>query len=369
VASGDRWAGAEVQLATLIKALVRRKDLGVSAIFLNEGRLVEEARQCAIDVLVVPEGKYSFLRILSEASRFLGGKKVQILHSHRYKENLLAALLTRRSGIPFHVCSRHGAREPFTGWQRYKQHLIQAMDRLVIRYSTDRVVSVSEELRTQLTRYLPTDKVVTIYNGVDAGSVFSPLSVSEAKQRLGIPAGCWVVGTAGRLDPIKRLDIFLAAAQEIAVSQPKARFVIAGEGKEESSLRALARRLGVQDRVLFLGHRTDVYDVLRAMDIFVLCSDHEGLPMSLLETLYLGVPVVARPVGGVAEVIQDGVSGVWVQSSEPSALAAACLQLFDDDARRIFLARAGTGVIARKFTADRTADLLAQLYRSLSDAR
>ena len=367
VASGDRWAGTEGQLATLLKALVRRRDLAVSAIFLNEGRLAEEARQCGIKVCVVPESEHNFLQILLKATRFLDGENVQILHSYGYKENLLAAFLAHRCGVPFHVCGMRGAPEPFTGWRRYKQGLLQALDRLVARYFTDRVVSVSEELRRQLARYLPARKVVIIYSGVDEEKVFSPFSVSEAKQRLGVPSECCVIGTACRLDSIKRLDIFLGAAQQIAASRPNARFVIAGEGKEESSLRALARRLAVQDRVLFLGHRSDIYDVLRAMDIFVLCSDHEGLPNALLESLYLGVPVVVRPVGGVAELIQDGVNGTWVESSEPSALAAACLELLHDDTRRILLARAGAEVIAKKFTADRSADQVAQLYRSLCE--
>ena len=348
---------------------MHRKHLGVSAIFLNEGRLAEEARQCGVKVCVVPESEHNFFQVLSKAARFLDSKNVHILHSHRYKESLLSALLAHRCGVPFHVCGRGGAPEPFTGWRRYKQGLLQVLDRLVARYFTDRVVSVSEELRRQLTRYLPASKVVTIYSGIDGEKVFSPFSVSEAKQRLGVPAGYWVIGTAGRLDPIKRLDIFLGAAQQIATSRPNARFVIGGEGKEESSLRALARRLGVEDRVLFLGHRSDVYDVLRAMDIFVLCSDHEGLPNAMLESLYLGVPVVVRPVGGIAEVIQDGVNGICVESSEPSALAAACMELLHDDTRRILLARAGAEVIARNFTVDRSADQVTQLYRSLSGVR
>jgi glycosyltransferase involved in cell wall biosynthesis len=369
VASGDRWAGTEGQLATLLKALARKQNLGVSAIFLNEGRLAEEARRCGITVCVVPESEHNFFQILRKATRFLDGKNVQILHSYRYKENLLAALLAHRCGVPFHVCGMRGAPEPFTGWPRYKQGLLQALDRLVARYSTDCVLSVSEELRTQLTRYLPPSKVVTIYSGVDEEKVFSPLSASEAKQRLGIPSECCVIGAACRLDPIKRLDIFLSAAEQIAASRPNVRFVIAGEGREESSLRALAHRLGLEDRVHFLGQRSDIYDVMRAMDIFVLCSDHEGLPNALLESLYLGVPVVVRPEGGVAEVIQDGVNGIWVESSEPAALAAACLELLHDDSRRILLARAGAEVIAKKFTVERSADQLAQLYRSLSDVR
>ncbi len=369
VASGDRWAGAEVQLATLLRALVRRKDLGLSAIFLNEGHLAEEARQCGIEVCVVPESEHNFFQILSKATHFLHGRNVQVLHSHRYKESLLASLLAHRSHVPFHVCSRHGAPESFTGWRRYKQGLIQVLDRLVARHCTDCVVSVSEELRRQLTRYLPASKVVTIYNGIDGERVSSPFSISEAKQRLGIPVECAVMGTAGRLDTVKRLDIFLAAAQQIAASQPNAKFIIAGEGKEASSLRGLAHTLGVQDRVHFLGHRSDIYDVLRAMDIFVLCSDHEGLPMALLEALYLGVPVVARPVGGIREVIQDGVNGVLLASANPSALAKECLRILKDEDQQKRMAQAGSRLIAETFVVEQTAAKVARLYRSLSDVR
>ncbi|MGB2889221.1 MAG: glycosyltransferase [Candidatus Acidiferrales bacterium] len=369
VASGDRWAGAEVQLAALLKAFQRNAELSISAIFLNDGRPADEARQSGTEVCVFDETRQNFFQILSGATHFLHGKNIQVLHSHRYKENLLAALLARRCHVPVHVCSRHGAPEPFTGWRGYKQNLVEALDRWVAHHCTDCVVSVSGELHTQLTRYLPSNKVVTIYNGIDAETVCSRFNAAEAKQRLGIPVECWVVGTAGRLDPIKRLDIFLAAAQQIASVQPNSKFVIAGDGTEESRLRGLATALGLEDRVLFLGHRDDIYDVLRAMDIFVLCSDHEGLPMALLETLYLGVAVVARPVGGVGEVVQDGVNGVWVPSSAPSDLAEACLQLLHDDVRRNFLARAGAELVAKQFTADRTADRVAELYSSLYEAR
>ena len=118
----------------------------------------------------------------------------------------------------------------------------------------------------------------------------------------------------------------------------------------------------------FSGHREDIYDVIRALDIFVFCSDHEGLPMALLETLYLGVPVVARPVGGIAEVIQDGVNGVCVGSSDPNEFASACLSLLRDDSRRTALARAGAALVAEKFTARHTAEQTAALYRSRSSA-
>jgi glycosyltransferase involved in cell wall biosynthesis len=366
VASGDRWAGAEVQLAALLKALRLDPTLHVSAIFLNEGRLANEARRAGVEVCILDETRLDFFHILSGAAQFLKGKSVRILHSHRYKETLLAALLSCFCHVPIHVCSKHGAPEPFQGWQRYKQAAIQFLDGWVTRICVDSVISVSEELRTRLRRIVTAKKVVTIYNGIDEESVVSFLSPQDAKERLGIPPYCPVIGTAGRLDPIKRLDIFLRAAQEMLVAQPNARFIIAGEGQQESHLCSLAATLGIENQVLFLGHRDDVYDVLRAMDIFVLCSDHEGLPMTLLEALYLRVPVVVRPVGGITEVIRDGVNGICVQSSEPLELAHACLRLVDGMARRTALGNAGAARVAEQFTVEQTARQVLQLYNSLS---
>jgi glycosyltransferase involved in cell wall biosynthesis len=355
-----------VQVTALLKGLRQNPYLRLCAIFLNEGRLAEEARNIGIDICVCDESRQNFFQLLSGASRFLAGRNVDVLHSHRYKENLLAAVLARRCHMPVHVSSQHGAPEPFRGWRGLKQGAIQALDRQVALRATDRVISVSADLRAQLTRSLPESKVVMIHNGIDRDRVVSRLTAAEAKQRLAIPADCAVVGTAGRLDPIKRLDIFLAAAQQIGNTLPKTRFVIAGDGTEASRLHDQAASLGLSERVLFLGHRDDIYDVIRAMDIFVLCSDHEGLPMSLLETLYLGVPVVARPVGGIAEVIQDSLSGVWVPSAEPADLASACISLLRDHSRRNSIALAGVAVVEKEFTARLSAERTAALYRSLS---
>jgi L-malate glycosyltransferase len=368
VASGDRWAGAESQLAGLLTALQRVDDLSVSAIFLNEGRLAAEARQAGVEVCVFPEAEWSFFKICSETSRFVRSKRIQVLHSHRYKENLIAALVAGRCHVPVHVSSSHGAPEPFAGRRHYKQRGIQLLDGLVARYSTDLVVSVSEDLRRQLIRHIPFAKVVTVYNGIDERQVFSALTVAEAKRRLGISPEYGVVGTVGRLDPVKRLDIFLAAAQEIVTSEANTKFVIAGEGGEEQTLRRLTHELQLDDQVLFLGHRDDVFDVLRAMDVLVFCSDHEGLPMALLEALYLGVPIVARPVGGIAEVIQNGVSGAFVESSDPRALAEACVNVLRDADGRKRMAEAGIRLVSAKFTAGNSAAEVARLYRSLVDA-
>jgi glycosyltransferase involved in cell wall biosynthesis len=216
-----------------------------------------------------------------------------------------------------------------------------------------------------LRRHIDPRKIVTIPNGVDTERVRSTLTSGEAKEKLGIERDCPVLGTAGRLEPIKRLDLFLRAAELISLEQPAARFVIAGDGSEEARLKNLARTLAIQDRVLFLGHRSDIADVLRALDVLVLCSDHEGLPMILLEALSLGVPVVARRVGGIPEVLEDGVNGVLVDSPHPAALAARCLEVLADESSRLRFAQAGVRLVLGNYAAAGTAAQVARLYRSL----
>ena len=210
---------------------------------------------------------------------------------------------------------------------------------------------------------------VTIYNGIDTSQVHTTLTKAEAKRRLAIPESYSVLGVAARLEPIKRLDIFLAAADQIATRLPHTRFVVAGEGSEEGRLRELARTSQLQGRVLFLGHRSDIYDVLRSFDVFVLCSDHEGMPMALLEALWLGVPVVARRVGGIPELIEDGVTGTLVESAEVAALAKACLEILADQERRKLVTLAGTNLVKEKFDAACTAEEVLKLYLSLCGAK
>jgi len=367
IASGDRWAGAEVQIATLLKFLARDERLQLSAILLNPGRLAEEVERCGIPVTVIPENQNNFLRTVRCAAEFLADRNVQILHSHRYKENLLAAFLARRCGVPHIVRTQHGLPEPLRGLRALKQGFIQTLDRFIARHRTGRIISVSSEMTRHLARHLDAQKIVTIPNGIDLEGVRSALTREEAKQRLGIEPSCPAVGSVGRLEPVKRLDIFLRAAAALAAQRPEARFVIVGEGREDARLKALAHQLGMESRVMFLGHRDDVYDVLRALDILVLSSDREGLPMVLLEALCLGVVVVARSVGGIPEVIQNGVNGILVDLSDPQSLAEACAQVLADRARAQRLAEAGIKSVADGYGAAQTADQVARLYFSLCE--
>jgi glycosyltransferase involved in cell wall biosynthesis len=366
VISGDCWAGAEVQAATLIRALCSSRQLRVSAIVLNEGRLAHELRQAGAVVKVIPEARNSFPRIFAQALLFVRQQRVQILHSHRYKENLLSHLLALRCRIPVRVQTKHGMPERFTGWNSLRQAVNQQLDQWSGRWAADAVIAVSAEMTPALSRAYGSRKVVAIRNGIDTANVASRLSREEAKALIGC-ASAPVIGMAGRLEPVKRVDLFLGMAKIVAEQVPDAQFIVAGDGSLRHSLIALARQSGLAGNVRFLGHREDIHDVLRALDVLVMCSDHEGLPMVLLEAMWLGVPVIGRSVGGIGEVLDNDRNGLSVSSANPADLAAACLRLLGDRSLAESMCRSATQTIQREFSVERNACAVLQLYRDLCE--
>ena len=365
VLSGDRWAGAEVQAATLVRALCRA-DVGVSAIVLNEGRLTSELRQAGAVVKVIPEERNSFSRIIAEAVPFVDQQRVQILHSHRYKENLLSHLLALRCRVPFKVQTKHGMPEPYTRWKSLRQQLLQKLDCWGGRFGANSVIAVSDEMTPTLRRAYGARKVVTIRNGIDTANVVSRFSREEAKARIGCTSAP-VIGIVGRLEPIKRIDLFLRMARIVADQVPDAQFVVAGEGSLQQALICSAREAGLEGNVHFVGHREDIHDVLRALDVLVMCSDHEGLPMVLLEAMWLGVPVVGRAVGGIREVLENGRNGLTVPSANPEELASACLSLLEDRLLADRLCCNAVLAIQQEFSVERNAGAILRLYNELCE--
>lgn len=361
VASGDRWAGAEAQIATLLRALQKDHALRVSAILLNEGRLADELRAVKIAVKVIPEREHGFFATLRMADEFVRAQNVSVLHSHRYKENLLVALLARRCGVPVQVRTVHGMSEPFHGWAGVRQNLLHAIDRWSGRMATDAVIAVSKGMAPHLAAIYGECKVATICNGIETARVRSTYTRTEARGRLGLRDDP-VIGIVGRLVPVKRIDLFLRMAEVIVPQVPSVQFVIAGDGPERAMRVEQARAAGLESKVHFLGHRDDVYDVLRAMDVMVMCSDHEGMPMTLLEALWLGVPVVGRRVPGIGEILRNEWNGLCLEGDDPQTLAAACLRLLHNPAFGQAMCHNAAQEIERGFTSGRNAELMAQLY-------
>jgi glycosyltransferase involved in cell wall biosynthesis len=229
---------------------------------------------------------------------------------------------------------------PGTGWL--------SAERIGLHLDTVRgVVVVSEEIKSRLLvefPSLPEDQIHVIYNGVDVDT-FAPETISsEARQAfrasLDIPEHNTVIGTVGRLDRIKNLPMLVRAAGRVVEHFPDTTFVIAGEGAEKQGLIDAVQKADLLDYFRFPGFVEDTPCLLHSIDILTHTSLSEGVPNAVLEAMAMGKAVVATEVGGVPELIEDGVTGVLIPSNDDEKLAWTLCNLLQHPAKRTFLGRA-----------------------------
>ena len=211
----------------------------------------------------------------------------------------------------------------------------------------DRYIAVSGQVETQLCNDLgvPRSKVRVVRNGVPLAT-FDTAPDAALRRSLGGHGRAPIVLTVARLNTDKGHVHLLEAAALV----PDARFVFVGEGPERETLEALARRLGIADRVAFLGNRDDVPQLLASCDLFVLPSLYEGLPISILEAMAAGKPVVATAIGGTSEEVVEGVTGFLVPPADAGALAAGIRRVLCDEALALRLGAAGRVRAAAEFS-------------------
>jgi L-malate glycosyltransferase len=369
VAMGDLWAGAEVQLLTLVEDLQRRSGLDISVVLFNDGRLADQLRSLGVPLAIFPEAEWNALKIARELTGYFRKGRFHILHTHKYKDTFLSTLAALRTGVPYIVRTVHGLTEPFHGVQALRMRINELLESCAIRFSVNRLIAVSSQIEKVLTAKYGGSKVVKIHNGVRLQGVNGSANTDDTKKKLGLDAPCRIIGTVGRLTAVKGQDVVLLSARELLHSAPDLHFVLVGDGPLRARLEAMAGELRISHRVTFLGHRDDVYDLMRAMDIFVLPSLDEGIPMVLLEAMALAQPVVASRVGGIPEVVTDRVHGLLVSPGNPSELTEACKTFLDDPAFTRSCAQAGQLRVEREFSSTTMGARVASLYRDLVNDR
>jgi L-malate glycosyltransferase len=365
----DLRAGAEVHLAILLRSLAKLADLEVSAILFNAGWLAQELHDAGVRTHVIPEAERHPLSILRELRTYFRRNQVDVLHTHKYKDNILAALASVRHRVPYRVRTVHGAPEPFAGLEAFKMSIYGVLDSVVNRWAVDRLLAVSSALRKPLAARFGIDKVTCIHNALDLARIRVTTDLLNLRKELGLDQHDFVIGTMGRLHPVKGLEVFLRAARIISDHRKRAKFIIAGDGPLRGQLQALAQHCGLAREVMFLGHRSDGNNILGLMDLFVLPSLSEGIPLALLEALALARPVVATAVGGIPEVVEHEISGLLVTPGNYDDLAKACLTVMGDPTLAQGLGYAGRKRVEKAFSADVMAENVANVYRALVHAR
>jgi glycosyltransferase involved in cell wall biosynthesis len=230
--------------------------------------------------------------------------------------------------------------------------------------NVDQYTAVSAAVGQQLSEdfQVPARKIRVIHNGIPCDAYERPADGSLRKM-LTRGTDCPVVLTAARLDRQKGHRFLLEAACQV----PEAIFVLAGSGPERPVLEALARKLGVDDRVLFLGQRADIPALLASCDLFVLPSLYEGFPLSILEAMAAGRAVVATAVGGTPEAITDGESGLLTPPGDSAALAKAIREVLSDPSLAGKMGATGKARVRQQFSVGAMAQQVSQVYEHLLD--
>lgn len=367
--SGDLWAGAEVQVYTLVTSLKTAPELNISAIVLNEGKLAAKLRDAGVKVSVIEESKNGFFQILILIKKALKDKEIDILHTHRYKENILGALLMKSGTVHYLIQTVHGIGEPFKGIKMLKARFYSFLDLYYTRKYCDKIQTVSFDIQNELSKKIDPDRLVTIHNAIDPTNITVTRATDEIREELGIGENQPIIGTAGRMVPVKGYGVFLDMAKIILGEKPGARFLLVGDGPLKKELEIKAQKMGLGNRVIFLGFRNDIIDIINCLDIFVISSYHEGIPMALLEAMAMKKAVVATKVGGLREVIEDGVSGLLVEPGNPQALAMACVKFLDKPEYRYNMGMSAKKRIDGEFSVEIQKDRVVILYHKVMNQR
>ena len=364
LASGDLWAGAEAQLFALVTALRDGGEIDVDVILLNEGMLADRLRTEGITVTVFDERRHRLGQLAMRVLAHCRARGTRVLHTHRYKENVIGSAVRLMDPAVRTLRTVHGATEHPPRGLALKRRVQRAADWACARFVQWPVVAVSEPLAALLRRELPASRVRVVENGLRVAETERRATAAVALPAVGARTR---VGFFGRMAPVKRVDLILEIAARLEARAPGAfAFLLFGDGPLLASLREEATRRGLSGHVHFMGFTSEVAANLRAMDAMLMTSDHEGLPMIVLEAMALGVPVVSHAVGAIPALLDEGRAGTLLATQEPDAYVEALLALRDAPAETAQRTTAAAARVRERYSAERTAADYAAIYREMA---
>jgi len=320
--------------------------------------IADEARKNSIrSVIFSCKGKLDFKVIFSIKS-FVKNNDIDIIHCHGYKSNFYGVLAGRK-GTPI-VTTNHN-------WliSHWRLRMYRQLDSILMRYF-DRIIAVSDGIKTEMQKYaVPEGKIRVIDNGIDMARFHGISSAASVKKELGLGEDITIVGTIGNLGQEKGQKYLLQAARGINQNYKNVKILLVGDGPLQADLMQQAVQLGLSDSIIFTGYRTDIPRLLSIMDIFVLPSLIEGLPMVLLEAMASKKPIIATNVGAIPKVINND-NGILVEPKDVAGLQHAIENLLQNSAMRHKYATAGYETVKANFSSDRMCSKYYELYKEVT---
>jgi glycosyltransferase involved in cell wall biosynthesis len=327
----------------------------VPVILRRRDRFAEAFEQNGVSLRFLGRGKND-PRALLDFMRIIRDERIDLLHVMNIKCDVIGRIAGIMTGRPVLV---HGH-----DTMDVRPAFVRIVDRS-LGPRTEHGIAVSRHVAEYMARRrsIPAHAIDVIYLGLDL-TVFRRPTAAEraaARAKLGVSGDELVIGTLGRLDRIKGLDVLVEAAATIARRFPTMRLMMAGEGTEEQPLRAQIEQRGLADHVELIGFQ-DPWPFLAALDLFVMPSRSEGGGTALLEAMALGLCVVASDVGGIPELVEHEHSGLLAPVGDADTLAAACLRALESPALRAELGATAAAFVHESFSLDRTVTRITAVY-------
>ena len=354
IISGDLWAGAEAMVYQLLKKLKTYSDIYLNVIVLNDGRLADKISECGIKVNIVDENKRSFGRLFFDIKNILKEQPPTIVHSHRYKENIVAYLMSKYfKGVKL-IVTQHGMPENYSNKINFIKHLKIQLNFWMVNKKFNRTVAVSNDLKNNMVDHygFKENNIDVIHNGIELPE--KPLSGHKRKK--------FIIGSAGRLCTVKDFPLMIKIAKSVCGRTDKIFFRLAGDGPEREELQKLVCHYDIEEFFEFCGQVADISEFYRGLDIFINTSVHEGIPMSILEALAHGLPVIVPMVGGFCEIVENGKNGFIIENRMPDAFAEKCVLLYNNSSMYADMKQAAITIVNQKFSVNHMASQYYKLY-------
>ena len=361
--NGFGVGGAEKALLELIKR-IDRKGFRVIVASVGQGGVLEEEFRNYSDASFIFAKKFSFdFSLIQKIAKILREFRVDILQTTLFYADVIGAFAAKIVGTPIKVSWQTALAIP-TG------NVDDDRIRHILAYRTaasqmTHIVAVSREVRNYFieNRHIPSKKISTIHYGVDLNRFQK--SGKTIHKELGLSEKNLIISVVGHLSDVKGHTFLLKASPSLIKNNPEIQLVFAGDGAKKQALEMEAKTLGIREHVHFLGVRSDVPDIFRSSDIFVLPSIYEGLPNVILEAMASGVPVVASRVGGIPEAVEEGKTGFLFSAGNYVQLERALSPLIMDKELREKMGRAGRKRVEDHFSIDVEVRAFQELFQNL----
>lgn len=337
VIGSSNIGGGEKLLCDLIEKMDKEK-FEVFIVCPPKGNMIESYKHCAKEIKLLRVNKIFNVFALFNLYVYIKNRKFDIVHTHLYVSDLFGIIASMFAGTPVIISTIHGHnfnRVGSTGPRAIKNAIFSLFYRAIYIFN-DTVVAVCESVKKDLTerkgiKVMP-EKVRVIYNAIDLAKIkYNDKNIGIRKMLAKeISGDASLIGMIANFDTVKGHRNLIKAAPKVIQRFPNVKFLLVGGGKEREFIKKMAKKYGISDYLIFAGQKDDILSLISVCDLIVLPSLSEGFSLVIMEAMALARPIVASNVGGIAEIIEDGKTGILVPSDNYDMLSNAIIDVLED---------------------------------------